>query len=78
MPGQTPVARETLAGDDDRVPIPDDGQEHACVCGSTGYSAWDGDGWLGSGRVVTNDEGECTSWCRSCDRELVVVTAAPG
>lgn len=52
------------------VEIPDDGAEHACVCGSGGYSVWDGDG-MARRRFVTGDEGRACPWCDRCGRELV-------
>lgn len=56
---------------DGPVVIPDDGKEHACVCGRGGYSVWDGDGWLRKGKhVVTDDDGRTVHECHRCDREL--------
>jgi hypothetical protein len=52
--------------------IPDDGLEHSCPCGSSGYRAWDGDGWLRE-LVVTDDEGRTVEYCHRCERDLVAV-----
>lgn len=37
------------------VVIPDDGQEHSCPCGASGYRTWDCDGWRPP--IVVDDEG---------------------
>jgi hypothetical protein len=56
---------------DGPVVIPDDGKEHSCPCGSSGYRVWDGDGNLRKGHyAVTDDEGRIVHACHGCDREL--------
>jgi hypothetical protein len=57
------------AREDDPVVIPNDGREHDCLCGASGYRAWDGDGWLRR-LVVTDAEGATVETCHRCDREL--------
>ena len=52
------------------VVIPHDGNEHACVCGFTGYF-YVTDNWGYCPPSVAGDEGQWVGECPHCERELI-------